>query len=159
MAFPPTLRSVLCFIIFPLSSSVRVSYPTAPSRTLLLPFQQQKTYARCEKQNMLWLDTELRHMLCLLSSILRIIHNRVSPCRAYHRIEIFSGRPGDVYFGHPLRKISASSQQYLVELVSILYTFLFLSFLTLVLPSSWTSRGHRCRPFFPPVLAFNFYRA
>ena len=23
----------------------------------------------------------------------------------------------------------------------------------------WTSRGHRCRPFFPPVLAFNFYGA
>ena len=25
--------------------------------------------------------------------------------------------------------------------------------------SFWTSRSHRCRPFFPPVLAFNFYRA
>ena len=29
----------------------------------------------------------------------------------------------------------------------------------LVLSTFWTSRGHRCRPFFPPVLAFNFYRA
>ena len=28
-------------------------------------------------------------------------------------------------------------------------------FLTLLLSSFWTSRGHRCRPFFPPVLAFN----
>ena len=30
-----------------------------------------------------------------------------------------------------------------------------------VLPSAifWTSRGHRCRPFSPPVRAFNFYRA
>ena len=36
--------------------------------------------------------------------------------------------------------------------------FLFF-FLTLLLSSFWTSRGHRCRPFFPPVLAFNFYRA
>ena len=25
----------------------------------------------------------------------------------------------------------------------------------LVLSSFWTSRGHRCRPFSPPVLAFN----
>ena len=30
---------------------------------------------------------------------------------------------------------------------------------TLVLCSFWTSRGHRCRPFFPPVLVLNFYRA
>ena len=29
----------------------------------------------------------------------------------------------------------------------------------LVLPSFWTSRGDRCRPFSPPVLAFNFSRA
>ena len=30
-----------------------------------------------------------------------------------------------------------------------------------VLPSEmfWTSRGHRCRPFSPPLRAFNFYRA
>ena len=25
--------------------------------------------------------------------------------------------------------------------------------------SSWASRGHRCHPFPPPVLAYNFYRA
>ena len=30
---------------------------------------------------------------------------------------------------------------------------------TFLLSSLWTSRGHRCRPFFPPVLAFKFYRA
>ena len=35
----------------------------------------------------------------------------------------------------------------------------FFFFLTLLLSSFWASRGHRCRPFFPPVLAFNFYRA
>ena len=32
-------------------------------------------------------------------------------------------------------------------------------FRTLLLSRFWTSRGHRCRPFSPPVLAFNFYRA
>ena len=32
-------------------------------------------------------------------------------------------------------------------------------FRTLVLSSFWTSRGHRCRPFSPQVLAFNFYSA
>ena len=37
--------------------------------------------------------------------------------------------------------------------------FFFFFFRTLSLSSFWTSRGHRCRPFFPPVLAFNFYRA
>ena len=37
-------------------------------------------------------------------------------------------------------------------------SFFFL-FLTLLLSSFWTSRGHRCRPFSPPVLAFNCHRA
>ena len=32
-------------------------------------------------------------------------------------------------------------------------------FFTLLLSSLWTSRGHRCRSFSPPVLAFNFHRA
>ena len=32
-------------------------------------------------------------------------------------------------------------------------------FVALVLASFWTSCGHRCRPFSPSVLAFNFYRA
>ena len=36
------------------------------------------------------------------------------------------------------------------------YTF---TFCTLLLSSFWTGRGHRCRPFSPPTLAFNFYRA
>ena len=30
---------------------------------------------------------------------------------------------------------------------------------TSLLSSFWTSRGHRCHPFSPPVLAVNFYRA
>ena len=38
-------------------------------------------------------------------------------------------------------------------------TFFFFFFHTHLLSSFRTSRGHRCRPFFPPVLAFNFYRA
>ena len=32
-------------------------------------------------------------------------------------------------------------------------------FHTHLLSNFWTSHGHRCRPFSPPVLAFNFYRA
>ena len=39
----------------------------------------------------------------------------------------------------------------------ILGEFFFLH--TLLLSSFWTSRGYRCRPFYPPVLAFNFYCA
>ena len=35
----------------------------------------------------------------------------------------------------------------------------FFFFLTLSLSSFWTSRGHGCRPFSLPVLAFNFHRA
>ena len=35
----------------------------------------------------------------------------------------------------------------------------FFFFHTLLLSSFWTSRGHRCRPFFPTVLAFKLYRA
>ena len=44
--------------------------------------------------------------------------------------------------------------------VSLLITVTFQLNSQGVLPSaiSWTSRGHRCRPF-PPVRAFNFYRA
>ena len=37
--------------------------------------------------------------------------------------------------------------------------FFFFFFLTLSFYNFRTSRGHRCRPFFPPVLAFNFFRA
>ena len=37
------------------------------------------------------------------------------------------------------------------------FCFLFLH--THLLSSFWLRRGHRCRPFSPPVLAFNFYRA
>ena len=52
------------------------------------------------------------------------------------------------------RNISRSLNQ----LMSVVFCFLF--FFRTSLPSSfWTSRGHRCRPFSPPVLAFNFYRA
>ena len=38
----------------------------------------------------------------------------------------------------------------------ILHSTWYLFFRTLVLSSFWTSRGHRCRPFPPPVLAFIF---
>ena len=37
--------------------------------------------------------------------------------------------------------------------------FLFVYFRTLLLSSFRTSRGHRCRPFSHPVVAFNVYRA
>ena len=37
--------------------------------------------------------------------------------------------------------------------------FFFFFFCTLSLSSFWTSRGHRCRPFSSPVLAFNFFIA
>ena len=39
------------------------------------------------------------------------------------------------------------------------FFFLVFDFCTLLLSSFWTSRGHRCRPFPAPVLAFYFYRA
>ena len=39
------------------------------------------------------------------------------------------------------------------------FFFFFFFFRTHLLSSFWTSRGHGCRPFSPPVLAFNFYRA
>ena len=38
-------------------------------------------------------------------------------------------------------------------------SFFFFVSPALFLSSFWTSRGHRCRPFSPPVLAFKFYRA
>ena len=41
----------------------------------------------------------------------------------------------------------------------MLASFFSPSFCTLLLSSFWTSHGHRCPPFFPPVLAFNFYSA
>ena len=44
---------------------------------------------------------------------------------------------------------------YMVHLLLLLLLLLC----TLSLSSFWTSRGHRCRPFSSPVLAFNFYRA
>ena len=39
------------------------------------------------------------------------------------------------------------------------FFFFFSSLSHSLLSSFWTSRGHRCRPFSPPVLAFNYYRA
>ena len=42
---------------------------------------------------------------------------------------------------------------------TLFFLLFFLFLLTLSLSSFWTSRGHRCRRFFPPVLVFNFYRA
>ena len=40
-----------------------------------------------------------------------------------------------------------------------LLLYIYILFFTRRLSSFRTSRGHRCRPFSPPVLAFNFYRA
>ena len=39
------------------------------------------------------------------------------------------------------------------------FFFFFLFCCTFLLSTFWTSHGHRCRPFCPPVLAFNFSRA
>ena len=39
------------------------------------------------------------------------------------------------------------------------YQTFFFFFAPFYFPAFWTSRGHRCRPFFPPVVAFNFFRA
>ena len=39
-----------------------------------------------------------------------------------------------------------------------IYIYIYF-FFTLLLSSFWTSHGHRCRPFSPPVLAFRFHRA
>ena len=43
----------------------------------------------------------------------------------------------------------------IVFMISDIYIYIH----TFLLSSFWTSRGHRCRSFFPPVLVFNFYRA
>ena len=51
---------------------------------------------------------------------------------------------------------SAHARNYAVPGTYLLYYYYFF---TLLLASFWTSRGHRCRLFSPPVLAFNFYRA
>ena len=45
------------------------------------------------------------------------------------------------------------------ETRSLLVSFIHLFFHTHLLSSSWTSRGHRRRPFSPPAFAFNFRRA
>ena len=41
----------------------------------------------------------------------------------------------------------------------LIFIFIFFSHTSTFQLLFWTSRGHRCRPFSPPVLAFNFYRA
>ena len=51
-----------------------------------------------------------------------------------------------------------STGLFFVGILLVLSFFFFFS-LTLLLSSFWTSRGHRCRSFSPPVLAFDFYRA
>ena len=53
---------------------------------------------------------------------------------------------------------SSMTQRSHAPMNSLMLPFLFF-FLTLLLSSFWTSRGHTCRPFSPPFLAFNFYRA
>ena len=48
-----------------------------------------------------------------------------------------------------------------IDMIYITFTFQLNSYNRRFLPSAtfWTSRGHRCRPFPPPVRAFNFHRA
>ena len=46
-----------------------------------------------------------------------------------------------------------------LSLPALPFFFLFFFFSHTSTFQFWTSRGHRCRPFSPPVLAFNFYRA
>ena len=50
-------------------------------------------------------------------------------------------------------------QQYRGTSHQVCTSVLLLVLFTLLLSSFWTGRGHRCRPFSPPVFAFNFYRA
>ena len=57
----------------------------------------------------------------------------------------------------PQTGLLLESLQDLIYFVCVPVFFVF--FFTLLLSSFWTSHGHKCRPFFPPVLAFNFYRA
>ena len=45
-----------------------------------------------------------------------------------------------------------------VIVVAVVVVVVFVFFCTLLLSSFWTSRGHRCLSFSPPVLAFNFHR-
>ena len=60
----------------------------------------------------------------------------------------------NTWYKVPLREVPRGmAQGHMIIIITIII------FLTLLLPSFWTSRGHRCHPFFPPVLAFNFYRA
>ena len=56
---------------------------------------------------------------------------------------------GKVYHKH-------DTNWYIVIIAGTVFLFFFH---THILSSFRTSRGHRCRPFSPPVLAFNFYRA
>ena len=44
-------------------------------------------------------------------------------------------------------------------LICAMRIFFFFFFAHFPLANFWTSRGHTCRFFPPPVLAFNFYRA
>ena len=66
------------------------------------------------------------------------------------------GRKNEKYLvqgSPPGSGLGGMAQGHMIIIITIII------FLTLLLPSFWTSRGHRCHPFFPPVLAFNFYRA
>ena len=47
----------------------------------------------------------------------------------------------------------ANNDTFFLLLSSLFRTLLLLS------RASWTRRVDRCRPFFPPIRAFNFYRA
>ena len=67
-----------------------------------------------------------------------------------------------IYFYNPEYYLIDLFFLYSIVLVHLFRHYFFsfsFFFRTLLLSSFWTSRGHRCRPFSPPVLAFNFYRA
>ena len=65
--------------------------------------------------------------------------------------------PGRIWKGKVTIIKSASTCTYVND--GGLYSTFSFFFRTLLLSSFWTSRGHRCRPFFPPVLAFHVFIA
>ena len=67
-------------------------------------------------------------------------------------------RASQIQFGHLLGTVACSRAFLQMRIRSTFECFLFFIHSHL-LSSFGTSRGHRCRPFFHPVFAFNFYSA
>ena len=67
-----------------------------------------------------------------------------------------AGPPPPPDYGTCLHFIARRIQHSLPSSTRVELNHFFFFFRTHLLSSFWTSRGHRCRPFFPPVLAFNF---